>query len=140
VVPRSVLDAYSGAPLLKKLGIKEGSVVALVGAPPGFRKTLGPLPAAVRLRPRPNRSSTLVLWFARSRREVEGKARSLAARSGVAPLWVLWPKKASGIRSDLTQQVVRRACMARGLVDYKICSVDDTWSGLLFRRRPRVPA
>jgi len=156
-----MLDAYAGTPLLKKLGIKPDSVVSLVGAPPGFPKTLEPLPARAKLRNRPSRRSTLVLWFARSRREVESKVHSLAARSGTAPIWVLWPKKKQQVgagssrpsppahkggrrrgaptESDLTQQVVRKACMARGLVDYKICAVDPTWSGLLFRRKKQQP-
>lgn len=144
VAPRSVLDAYAGTPLVKKLGIKPQSVVALVGAPRGFSKTLGALPAGAKLRNGAGRGGHLVLWFTRSRREVERGVKPLAKRIGAAPLWVLWPKKKAGnarmgspspMASDLTQQVVRATCMARGLVDYKICAVDDTWSGLLFRRR-----
>jgi hypothetical protein len=135
VAPGSVFAAYAATPLVKKLGIQPRFLVALVGAPGGIRKTLGKLPAGAKLRSGASRGSDLVLWFARSLGEVERRVRPLAARTGAAPLWVLWPKKTSAVRSDLTQQAVRKACMARGLVDYKICSVDDTWSGLLFRRR-----
>ncbi len=111
--------------------------MGLVGAPAGFAKTLGRLPAGAKLRNGAVRQSDLVLWFARTRREVERGVRPLGARIGAAPLWILWPKKASAVKSDLTQPVVRRTAMARGLVDYKICPVDDTWSGLLFRRKQR---
>ncbi len=135
VAPGSVFAAYAATPLPKKLGIQPQFRVALIGAPPGIRKTLGKLPAGTKLRIGARGDSDLVLWFARSRREVELGAKRLAARTGAAPLWVLWPKKTSSIRTDLTQQTVRKACMARGLVDYKICAVNDTWSGLLFRRR-----
>lgn len=137
VAPGSMFEAYSGTPLVKKLGIQAKFTVALVGAPGSFRKTLGKLPAGAKLRKGAGHGCDLVLWFARARREIERGARPLAARIGAAPLWILWPKKASGLKSDLTQQVVRRTAMARGLVDYKICSVDDTWSGLLFRRKAR---
>ncbi|MGH9794053.1 MAG: hypothetical protein ACRD5G_04705 [Candidatus Acidiferrales bacterium] len=170
VTPSSVLAAYAGTPLVKKLGIKPKSVVALVGAPAGFRKTLGALPSGAKLRASTSGGCDLALWFTRTRREIERGVRPLATRTGAAPLWILWPKKAgprpvsaaaglprppaawrsTGVstsragsargkaaarHSDLTQQIVREVAMARGLVDYKICAVDDTWSGLLFRRK-----
>lgn len=150
VAPSSVLAAYAGTPLVKKLGIKPQSVVALVGAPAGFSKTLGALPSGAKLRASTSGRCDLALWFTRTRREMERGVRPLAARTGAAPLWILWPKKQSvrarsprsnhGRRkaaptSDLTQQIVREVAMARGLVDYKICAVDNTWSGLLFRRK-----
>jgi hypothetical protein len=138
VAPGSVFEAYAGTPLPKKLGIQAKFTVGLVGAPAGFRKTLGALPAKVKLRNGAGHgSSQLVLWFARTRAEVERGVKPLSARIGGVPLWILWPKKASTVKSNLTQQVVRGAAMARGLVDYKICSVDETWSGLLFRRKQR---
>ncbi len=177
VAPSSVLAAYAGTPLVKKLGIKPKSVVALVGAPAGFSKTLGALPSGAKLRASTSGRCDLALWFTRTRREIERGVRPLAARTGAAPLWILWPKKYGGAglsrpraesrnigagllrsraaaqsvrarsprsnhgrrkaapTSDLTQQIVRKVAMARGLVDYKICAVDNTWSGLLFRRR-----
>jgi CheY-like chemotaxis protein len=135
VAPKSVFEAYAGTPLVRKLGIQAEFTVALVGAPAGFAKTLGKLPAGAKLRNGAGGGGDLVLWFARTRREVERGVKPLGTRIGIAPLWILWPKKASAVKSDLTQQVVRRTAMARGLVDYKICSVDETWSGLLFRRK-----
>lgn len=134
VKPASALAGYSGTPLPKKLGIKPGSVVGLLGAPPGFRTTLGELPAGAVLRQGAG-GGPLTLWFARSRREVESRVRRMAVEIGDGALWIIWPKKASGVATDLTQQLVREVGLGAGLVDYKICAVDQTWSGLLFTRR-----
>ena len=132
VVPSSALAGYSGTPLPKKLGIKEDSKVGVVGAPEGFTQTLGALPDRASLR-RGATNADLVLWFVRSRRQLE---RGLERyRELDMPVWMIWPKQASGVRTDLTQNVVRKAGLAAGLVDYKVCAVDETWSGLLFRRR-----
>lgn len=135
VTPRSALDGYSGTPLPKKLGIKAHSVVALVGAPRDFEKTLGRVPEGVVLRKSPQARCDLLLWFARSRREVERRVRRMGARAGKGGLWILWQKRASGISTDLTQNVVRQVGLAAGLVDYKISAIDRTWSGLRFARR-----
>ena len=133
VVPRSVMAGYSGVPLPKKLGIKPGMAVCLLGAPKGFEATLGVLPEGASLRRGPVAGAGLVLWFVKSVRELE---RGLARHSRLdVPLWIIWPKKASGLASDLTQNAVRAAGLGAGLVDYKVCAVDETWSGLLFRRR-----
>lgn len=133
-VTPSLLEGYSGTPLPKKLGIKANFVVVLAGAPPGFRKVLGDLPGGVQFRERAGRCD-LTIWFTRSRRELEGRIKRMAAVAGHAPLWIAWPKKTSGLAADLTQQLVRETGLASGLVDYKICAIDATWSGLLFRRR-----
>ncbi len=79
----------------------------------------------------------LILWFVASRRELERNIVAVGAGSGKGGVWIAWPKKASGVPSDLTQQVVRETGLASGLVDYKICSVDETWSALRFARRKR---
>ena len=132
VVPSSALAGYSGTPLPKKLGVKEGSKVGIVGAPDGFAETLGLLPDGAALK-RGAVGTDLVLWFIRSRRQLE---RGLERyRLLEVPVWMIWPKQASGVRTDLTQNVVREAGLAAGLVDYKVCAVDETWSGLLFRKR-----
>ena len=133
VKPHSVMDGYSGTPLPKKLGIKPDSVVALVGAPEGFRKTLGALPDGVQFREKPGAPATLTLWFLRARGELQRNISKMVACDG--PVWMIWPKKASGLGTDLTQQEVREIGLAAGMVDYKVCAVDATWSGLLFRRR-----
>ena len=126
VVP-GTMSGYAGTPLPKKLGIKPGSHVLLLNAPDGFEKKLEPLPPEVRLS-RAGGSAGIVLLFATSPADL----RKLPA---AVCLWILWPKKASGLASDLTQVEVRRLGMAAGLVDYKVCAVDETWSGLAFARR-----
>lgn len=139
VVPASNLAGYSGTPLPKKLGIKPGSTIALVGAPPDFAKTLGALPKGATLRGAGADVRDLTIWFTASRRNLDGNLARLAAAIGDTPMWIAWPKQASGMKTDLTQQYLREAGLAVGLVDYKVCAIDATWSGLLFkRRRPRA--
>ena len=135
VVPASNLAGYSGTPLPRKLGIKSGYAVALVGAPEGFERTLGELPPDVILRRRAQGRCDLIVWFVGARRELERRTARYGARAGAGGLWICWPKKASGVVSDLSERVVRKAGLARGLVDYKIASIDRTWSGLRFTRR-----
>ncbi len=131
----SVLAGYSGTPLPKKLGIKPDFTVGLVGAPQGFEQTLGRLPERVTLRRQPRASCDLVIWFATSQRDLERRVRRMANLAGAGGLWIAWPKQASGVRTDLTQDAVRRAGLDHGLVDYKICAIDGTWSGLKFAQR-----
>jgi hypothetical protein len=134
VVPGPMAD-YEGTPLPRKLGIKPGSVVALVGAPDRFERKLEPLPDGVRLTARPHQADR-VLQFARSMLDLVLRfpVASEGVRAG-GSLWIIWPKQASGVETDLTQPAIRRFAMDAGWVDYKICAVDDTWSGLCFSRR-----
>jgi len=139
VVP-GTFDSYAGTPLAKKLGIRAGSVVALLGAPAGFDAALGRLPAGARVRRQARGRAGVVLLFARSLADLD--RRFLYAARAVAEggrLWICWPKRASGVRSDLTQRVVREYGLARGFVDYKIGALDATWSGLCFARRSGTP-
>ena len=134
VVPGSVFAAYAGRPLAKKLGIAPGMTVALVSAPDRFESSLGDLDGiTVRrsVRGRPD----LVIWFAREKKELERRIGRLGSLPVGGGLWVVWPKKTSGERSDLTQPLVRKIGLSSGLVDYKVCSVDETWTGLLFTVR-----
>ncbi len=135
LVPASVFAPYADRPLTGKLGIRGGAIVALLHAPPEFTRTLGAVPDGVSFVERMARDVTLAIWFVRSRRELDARIDAVAARVVEAPIWIAWPKKLGGAASDLTQQDVRRAGLAAGLVDYKICSIDTTWSALLFRRR-----
>jgi hypothetical protein len=129
---------YSGTPLVKKLGIKGASTVALLGAPSTFAPTLTGLPADVRFTARAAGRPDLVIWFATSRRQLDDRVSDVARLIGPgAGLWIAWPKKASGVVTDLTEDVVRRAGLAHDLVDYKVCAIDATWSGLKFARRKR---
>ncbi len=136
VVPRTTLDGYSGTPLPKKLGIKAHSVVCLIDAPQGFEKTLGGLPEGVTLRKKKPGRCDLIIWFVKSRKILENRIEDIRELVGKGGIWIAWPKKASKIPSDLSQTVVRRVGLASGLVDFKVCSVDETWSGLRFSRRP----
>lgn len=135
VVPESVFAAYAATPLPKKLGIKANSIVALAGAPEGFEETLRPLPEGAVLHREEWGGCDVTLWFVRSRRELEEGIEGMgdAARGG--GLWIAWPKKASGVASDLSQATVRGVGLASGLVDFKVCAIDATWSGLRFTRR-----
>jgi len=135
VVPRSLLAGYSGTPLPKKLGIKANSAVALVDAPAGFEETLGKLPEDVVLSGQISDRPDVTLWFIKSRDDLECGIQQMSATAGAGRLWIVWPKKSSGIVSELSQAVVREAGLAAGLVDFKVCAIDAIWSGLCFTRR-----
>jgi hypothetical protein len=126
-------SGYSGTPLPKKLGIKPGAVVAFVGAPDGFREVLGGLPDGVRVRTRlGGRLDVIVLFVTRRAdlaRRFPAALRSLDPDGG---LWVAWPKKSSGVDTDLVFESVQQTGLNGGLVDNKVAAVDDTWSGLRF--------
>ncbi len=126
---------YSGTPLPKKLGIKEGCTVAVVDAPGGVAATLGGLPAGATISDAPDAACDLIVWFMRSRAQLAGAIDRIARRVPRGGAWIAWPKKAAAVRSDLSEAEVRRAALAAGLVDYKVCAIDETWSGLLFTRR-----
>jgi hypothetical protein len=132
-VAPSALAGYAATPLPRKLGIKPGSTLALVGAPPRFESALAPLPAGAVVVRRVGERPTLTLWFVRRRAELERRIVGIAARSD--GLWIAWPKQASGVQSDVTQAVVREIGLASGLVDFKIAALDETWSALRFARR-----
>jgi hypothetical protein len=131
VVPDSNLAGYSSTPLPRKLGIKEGTVVCLVGAPRGF--ALDGLPAGATLRRRGSRDLTMV-WV-RSAAEAERVWERLADDEKVDDVWIVWAKKASPEHNGVTQAHVRGPGMARGFVDFKVCAIDETWTGLRFKRR-----
>ncbi|SRR6266404_3197894 len=127
------MAGYSGTPLPKKLGIKEGHRVVLVHAPAGFEKTLGDLPSAVALQSGLTGTAPLdvILVFVTRRADLERQLASIRRRMApAAGLWVAWPKKASGVPTDMTEDVVREIALPTGLVDNKVCAIDETWSGL----------
>lgn len=126
---------YSGTPLPKKLGVKPGSRLVLFGAPSGFETTLGALPEGARLRRGGRAEADLAVWFVETLAVLR---RGIQQRAGAIPpggLWIAWRKQASGAASDVGEADVRAAGLAAGLVDYKICAVDHTWSGLKFQTR-----
>lgn len=130
------MAGYSGTPLPRKLGIKPGHRVALIGAPAGFSGTLGELPDGVAFVTPGETSLDVALLFAGDMATLVSSfdvvAASLAPAGG---LWVCWPKKASGVPTDLTENIIRNLGLERGLVDNKVCAIDETWSGLRFVRR-----
>lgn len=130
------LSGYAGTPLPQKLGLRAGATLAILGGPDDFEARLGPLPAGVHIVRRATRGPSVVLLFVRSEAEL-GRRFPAAVRS-LAPggrLWIAWPKRASGVATDLTQASVRAFGLARGLVDYKIAALTPVWSGLCFARR-----
>jgi hypothetical protein len=129
VVP-SAMDAYSQTELEPKLGVRDGTSLLLLGAPAGFGKALRRAELVDR------GPAQLVIVFCVSSTELAEKFDG--AKAAIAPggtLWICWPKKASGVDSDLGQAEVRRHALERGLVDFKVAALDQTWSGLRFARR-----
>ena len=137
------MAGYSGTPLARKLGIKEGARVAVLGAPDGFDAELAPLPDGVRLLRRLARELDVAMLFVTERRELERRfpdvARSIKPAGG---FWVAWPKRAAKVPTDLTEDVLREVGLPQGLVDNKVCAVTQVWSGLRFvwRKENRPPA
>jgi hypothetical protein len=134
VVPASRMAGYSGTPLPKKLGIGEGSELVLYGAPSDFSATLGELPPGVTIR-RGGKPGDVNVWFVNSCAALEDGIVAMIPCGRAGRLWIAWPKKSSGVGSDLSQAVVRERGLAHGLVDFKIAAIDATWSGLCFTER-----
>jgi len=130
---------YSGTPLARKLGLKPDDLVSLVDAPAGFRKLLEPLPAGLRFVTRFDMGAQVVHVFATRKAEL---AKVLAScRKSLAPdatIWVSWPKKAAKVDTDITEDVIRTVALPMGLVDIKVCAVDETWSGLKLMLRKEL--
>ena len=125
------MAGYSSTPLVRKLGITEGSVLALLHAPADFDETLGDLPAGVTTRRRLGGHCDVAVCFVTRRADYERRVDALgrAIRPDGAA-WIAWPKRASGMPTDMTGDVVREVALPLGLVDVKVCAVDDIWSAL----------
>jgi CheY-like chemotaxis protein len=133
VVPAQMMERYASKPACAKLGIGAGARVAVMDPPANYLGVIGELPANVQFEEEGR--CPLTLWFVH---DVDGWRSALPRVRGVAgrsKLWILWRKKAAGGRSGVTQRMLREEAGAVGLVDYKICSVNETWSGMLFARR-----
>ncbi len=136
---------YSGTPLPRKLGIKEEGRLAIVGhVPRAFDRTLGRLPDGVEVRRQERGTNDVIVCFVTRRadlaRRLPALLRALDTDGG---LWVAWPKRTSGVATDMTEDVVREVALPAGLVDNKVCAIDETWSGLrvvyrLVNRRSRA--
>jgi hypothetical protein len=130
-------DVPSARPLAAKLGIKSGFAVCLLGAPPGFAALVSPLPDRVTLSARAAPSAQLFVVFVRRARELDVRLAELAGLIDRQTLWLAWPKQAAKVPTDLNGNIVRETGLAAGWVDYKVCAIDPTWSGLAFKRRQR---
>jgi len=132
---------YSGTPLSKKLGIKPGMAIHAIDAPPGYRTWLAPLPDDVTFANRVSTAVDLVHVFATTASPLAKMVTRLRAQMrDDAVLWVSWPKKAARVPTDVTEDVIRAIALPTGLVDVKVCAVDDVWSGLKLVIRKRLRA
>ena len=133
-------SGYSGTPLAKKLGIKPGHRIKPKGAPLDYERLVAPLPADAKVSARFR--DHVDIWHLFTKSGVELRRELVRAIEEIRPnraIWVSWPKKASGVATDLTEDTIRKAALPLGLVDVKVCAVDGTWSGLklVIRRRLR---
>lgn len=127
---------YSGTPLVKKLGIKPGMKLALIGAPDDFEKLLEGIPTDVKPVRGGSARADLVIWWPASLRDMETRIRAIDKRIvDGGSIWISWAKKASSVKTDLSDNNVRETGLANGLVDYKVCAISEIWSGLKFARR-----
>ena len=134
------MAGYSGTPLPQKLGIKPGLTVVTINAPAKYRQLLGKIPDDVTFSDRLKPGSNFVHLFTSRRSELQGKMSILRDKiSDAGTVWVSWPKKSSGIATDVTEDVIREIASPLGFVDIKVCAVDEIWSGLklMIRRTNR---
>jgi hypothetical protein len=125
------MAGYSGKPIVQKLGIKPGFCIFVDGLAAPYRDVVGELPDDVTITKTARAPLDMVHLFAADAKGLGAKLRSY--RKAIAPdgmIWASWPKKASGVATDVTEALVRETALASGLVDIKICAVDDVWSGL----------
>jgi hypothetical protein len=137
------MPGYSGTPLPKKLGIKEGYRAALIGMPGEVRAELRDALAECRIAKDLKGPLDFIHLFSKSRADLEREMKRAAkALSPAGMLWISWPKKSSGVATDLTEDIIRETGLAIGLVDVKVCAVTDVWSGLKFvipvKNRPKA--
>ena len=127
---------YSQRTLVEKLGVPPGARIAILNAPRGYRATLGTLPAGVRVAATARGQLPFIQFFTTTRKALEGRFGALVrALAPDGALWVSWPKRASGVATDVTEDVVRAVALPTGLVDIKVAAIDDVWSGLKLVRR-----
>ena len=127
----SAVAGYSGTPLARKLGIKDGARVFLTNAPANYSRMVAPLPSGVRMVKAIDSHTDLIHMFVTRRRDLDtGLRRALQLMRPDAAVWVSWPKKASGVTTDISEDTIREVALPLGLVDIKVCAVDETWSGL----------
>ena len=124
---------YSGTPLFKKLGIKEGSRIWLIGSPQGFESLLDGMPRSASVSRRIRKELSIALCFATDAADLAAKVeRAREALPANGAIWTAWPKRASKVPTDITEDRLRELFLPTGLVDVKVCAIDETWSGLKF--------
>jgi CheY-like chemotaxis protein len=139
VVPESVFEPYKHTPLAKKLGIKPNTTLALINPPKDFQKTLGTLPEGVTILTQANKQANITILFTKTQKDLQTRLAKITTKlQPNAKLWIAWRKKTSEIATAVTQATVRKTGLAQGLVDYKVCSIDKTWTGLLFAKRKPI--
>jgi hypothetical protein len=130
------MAGYSGTPLARKLGLEPGREAVVLHAPRPYQELVAPLPEGVKLGHRLHPGSEFIHFFTRSRAELVRRFPGLAkALADAGTLWVSWPKKSSPLAGDIDENIVRDIGLTTGLVDVKVCAVDENWSGLKFVRR-----
>jgi hypothetical protein len=135
------MAGYSGTPLVRKIGLADGMVVAVLQEPDGFRELLAPIPDGVEFRTTVRGRADIVIGFFTRRAAFERRLGAMGRT--IFPdgaVWIAWPKRASGMETDMTEDVVREVALPTGLVDNKVCAIDETWSGLrvVWRRERRI--
>jgi hypothetical protein len=135
---RAAPAGYSGTPLPQKLGVDGDRTVILLHAPKGFESLIRDKSGLQHIRRGDRGQADVVIWFVKKQSEL--KSRLSAAKQAIAEggaIWFAWPKKASGVATDISEDVIRKVGLANGLVDYKVCAIDEVWSGLKFARRKK---
>ena len=134
------MAGYSGTPLPQKLGMKPGTIVVAINPPENYRKLLAPVPSGVNFASRPVGKTRFIHLFVKERRVLHQHLQSFRQKiADDGMIWVSWPKKSSGVQTDITEDTIRAVALPLGLVDTKVCAVDETWSGLklVIRRENR---
>ena len=135
------MPGYSGTPLFKKLGIKEGYRLYVKNPPENYEQLIAPIPERVKILKRVSSELDLIHFFTKKRSELAGNIVKYAgAIKQDGMIWISWPKKASKVPTDITETTIRDVVLPLGLVDVKVCAVDDTWSGLkvVIRKENRI--
>ncbi|HYP13173.1 MAG TPA: hypothetical protein VEQ63_04555 [Bryobacteraceae bacterium] len=135
IVPTQMMNSYAGRSAAQKIGIVEGCRVALIDPPADYLRILAPLPENVDIQEEPTTDPAAVtIWFVQDVHEYQRRLRSVGKLAGSTKLWVVWPKQKPKAQSGINQNFIRETALGVGLVDYKICSVNEVWTGMLFAR------
>jgi len=135
LVPPPIMQQYKGRTTAQKLGIKEGNSIAVIDPPRDYVAVLGAMPEGVSLLEESPRACDLTLWFVQDVSGYQSELPRLKKRAAGGKLWILWRKQSAGKKSNLTLPQIRETAMQVGLVDYKICSLNEIWSGMLFTKK-----